>query len=519
MRTTRVFAISFSLIIFGSGTPALAADWLQFGYDQSSSSRNGAETGYSTAANAPVYSVGLTSGSDSTPIYLSNVTTAAGTKNLLFITAGDGTLFAIDSADGSVVWQQQPTGGGSFMNGAPAIDPGRLYVYAYGLDGYVHKYQVGNGKEATTGGWPELSTKKPDVEKGASGLSIASPSTGGNYLYAVMNGYGGDAGDYQGHITAINLATGAQNVFNSQCSNLFIHFVENGTAGSNDCDLEGPDKSYVNGEMSGIWGRPGAIFDYALNRIFIATGNGLFDANATTGRHYEWGDSVLELKVDGTGSGGGLPMDSFTPTTYVTLYDSDIDLGSTSPALLPSTSAKYPHLAVQSGKDGCVRIINLGNMSGASGPAHVGGELNAATSCTTDAVGNEVRTQPAVWVNPADGSTWFFIATDGGFFGFKLVFDGSGNPSLTQPLASVLSLLPGGTSPVLANNEIYYITYGSPSLLAVDAATGDVLWGDSSPGNIHWQSPIVVDGHIYLVDGNGVLYAYALDGIFRNGFQ
>ena len=511
-----------ALLIGSSGVAYVqASNWLQFGYDQASSSNNNAENGYSTAAgNILAYSASLSSGSDSTPIYLSNVVTPSGTKDLLFIVAQDGTLLALDAADGSAVWSKQPTGGGSLTTGAPVIDPSLLYVYAYGLDGSVHKYQVADGVEITAG-WPQVSTLKPDVEKGASGLSIASPSTGGNFLYSVTNGYVGDAGDYQGHVTAINLATGTQNVFNSQCSNLLMHLIENGTSQVNDCDLEGQNQSYVDGEMSGIWGRPGAIFDTATNRIYVATGNGVFDANETSGNHFEWGDSVLALNLDGTGAGGGLPKDSYTPSTYVTLYDDDTDLGSTSPAILPSSSTKYPHLAVQSGKDGCVRLIDLDKMGGVVGPGHVGMELNAASSCSTDAVGNEVRTQPAVWTNPADKTTWFYITTDGGMFGFHLTFDGSGNPSLTQPLTTALSTLPGGTSPVIANGELYYVTNNSPYVLyAVSASTGAVIWqSTASINNIHWQSPIVVNGRLFLVDGNATLWVHILDGIFKDGFQ
>ncbi len=51
------------------------------------------------------------------------------------------------------------------MTTSPAIDPNGLYVYSYGLDGYVHKFQVGNGTEVTTGGWPVLTTKKAGVRK------------------------------------------------------------------------------------------------------------------------------------------------------------------------------------------------------------------------------------------------------------------------------------------------------------------------------------------------------------------
>jgi hypothetical protein len=260
--------------------------------------------------------------------------------------------------------------------------------------------------------------------------------------------------------------------------------------------------------MSGIWGRPGVIYDTGTNRIYFATGNALFDANIAG--HYNWGDSVLALKPDGTGSGLGLPVDSYTPSSYVTLYNSDIDLGSTSPAILPSTNATYPHLAIQSGKDSCVRLLNLDNLSGAGGPGHAGGELNVATSCSTDAASGGVLPQPAVWVNPADGKTWAFVASWGGIDAYRL--NTVGTPSLSKQWS-----VPGaGTSPAIANGMLYYAPGGI--VRALDPLTGAQLWS-ASIGGIHWQSPIVVNGHLYITDSGSQLWSFPLDGIFRNGFQ
>ena len=264
---------------------ALAADWMQFGYDAAHSGYNTAETTL-TAANVDQlqrrYQATLPDNVDSAPVYLSNVDTTSGTKDLLFLLAQNGTLMALDAADGSVVWSHSEPGNQPTTS-APAIDPGREYVYAYGLDGFVHKYHVGNGNEVTSGGWPELITLKTDVEKAAASLTIAT-SGSTTYLYVVTDGYAGDAGDYQGHLTTINLGTGTQNVFNTLCSDNPTHLDH----GGNNCDR--PLSSDFGG--SGIWGRGGATFDAGSNRVYIATGNGWFDAN-TGGLN--WGDSVLAL--------------------------------------------------------------------------------------------------------------------------------------------------------------------------------------------------------------------------------
>jgi len=521
MRTRGYF--NFTLILAGlcAWTVAAATDWPQFGYDQAHSGFNASENGYSTSSgNQLLFSYSLPTPVDSAPIYLGNVSTDSGTKNLLFLIARNGTLLVLDADTTTLelIWSEQPTGSGSLTTGSPVVDPNGQYVYAYALDGKVHKYQVGDGTEITSGGWPEVSTLKPDVEKGASSLSIATTPQG-NFLYSVTDGYIGDSNDYQGHVTTIDLNTGSQNVFNAMCSQLSMHFVKAGTANVDDCDLEGTSSSHGTGQMGGIWGRPGVVYDSAKNRIFFATGNGIFDANQTTGNHFDWGDSVLALNSDGTGLGNGMPLDSATPKPFVVDYawPADQDLGSTSPAVLPSTSTSLPHLAVQGGKEGCVRLFNLDNLNGHNAPGYadpsVAPELNSSTSCSTDGVGAQIRTQPAVWVNPANGATWFYIATDSKIFGYQLIIDNSGNASLSKQW----NRSNGGTSPVVANGEVYYVS--SAHVYALDATTGNPIWSDTSIGTIHWQSPILVNGRVYAIDNASRLWVYRLDGVFRGGFD
>ena len=147
------------------------------------------------------------------------------------MTTTGGVIQARDAKTGALVWGATFGPGTCKINNgsntcyttsSPAIDPNRQYVYTYGLDGYAHKLQVGDGTEIKTGGWPQVTTTKGYDEKGSSALSFATVA-GVTYLYVVHGGYPGDGGDYQGHVTAINLATGAQNVFNAACSDKAVH--------------------------------------------------------------------------------------------------------------------------------------------------------------------------------------------------------------------------------------------------------------------------------------------------------
>ncbi len=474
-----------------------AFDWLQFNGSPAHSGNNTAETTL-TAANvaslALRFQASLPAASDGAPVFLEAVITAGGTKDLLFVTTRAGDTVALDALTGAQVWiKQYPAGSCTIINdgggvcyttSSPAIDPNRQFVYAYGLEGKAHKLQVGDGTEITTGGWPQTTTLKGYDEKASSALATATVG-GVTYLYVAHGGYPGDNGDYQGHITTINLATGAQTVFNTMCSNQAVHLAHTGTA---------PDCASA---RSAIWARPGVIYDAGTNRSFVVTGNGSFNANGN------WSESVLALNSDGTGTSTG-PIDSHTPTNFQSLDTADADLGSAAPAILPvPANSNVQHLAVQAGKDAKLRLINLANLSGLASPGHTGGEVGTVINLPQ---GGGVLSQPAVWVNPADGATWVYVANGSGISGLKLAIDGSGNPALSPQWQKT----GGGFSPLIANNVLYYA--GNNALRALNPTTGALLWTGTQIGGIHWQSPIVAKGIVYVADQAGKLTAYALPG-------
>ena len=464
-----------ALALLIAAARAGAVDWPQFGLDARHSGSSRDETtihaGNVTTLHM-LYSVTLPAVADGATVFLAGV---------LFLTTKDGRILARDAATGASLWSHQPATSPRYTTSSPAIDPNHLFVYSYGLEGRVHKYQVGDGTEITTGGWPELATLKPNVEKGSSALALATAANGASYLYVANGGYPGDAGDYQGHVTAIDLATGAQRVFNAACSDQTVHFVENATP---DC---------VGHVQNAIWARSGVIYDSDVDKLFLATGNGDYDGN--TGGN-DWGDSVFALHPDGTGT-AGKPVDAYTPTEFQHLEDVDADLGSTAPAILPAPAGStVAHLGLQSGKDAQLRLLNLDNLSnnplsaGGAGPGHLGGELQKIAVPQ----GGQVLTTPAAWVDPVDGSTWAFVANGAGISGLQLTVDGAGNPSLV----SRWTVRSGGSSPIVANGILFYA--GSGNLQALNPRTGVQLWNTTSIGGIHWESPIVVDGRLYVTD-------------------
>ena len=471
------------------------ANWLQFDYGPEHSGNNPDETiinASDVASLAQIFQVALPGVADGAPVYLAGVATSSGVRDLLFVTTKGGTLAALDAHSGALIWSApHPAGqcvlpeesGSCFTTSSPAIDPNLQFVYSYGLDGRVHKHAVGDGTEVTSAGWPEPVTLKPGVEKGSSALAIAV-AAGTSFLYVANGGYPGDRGDYQGHLTTINLATGAQSVFDADCSDQSVHFA---------LTPDTPDCSAV---QSAIWARPGVVYDPETGHIYAATGNGSYVPAS-----HDWGDSVFALNPDGTGAGGG-PLDSYTPVDQAQLDTEDLDLGSTAPALLPTPAASVvKHLALQGGKDGLLRLLNLDNLSGQGGPGHTGGELQVVP---VSASGGLILPQPAVWVNPADGSTWAFVAHSSGLTAAHLNISQAGAPAL-----QVAWQLPAGcTSPVVANNVLFC---ANPNLIhALDPTTGNQLWASTTIGGIHWESPIVVNGNVYITDESGNLTDFGL---------
>jgi outer membrane protein assembly factor BamB len=152
-----------------------------------------------------------------------------------------------------------------------------------------------------------------------------------------------------------------------------------------------------------------------------------------------------------------------------------------------------------------LRLLNLDNLSGQGGPGHTGGAiqvLNVPQGGPLPGSG-EVLTQPAVWVNPRDGSTWTFVGSNHGLSGLRLSVDASGTPSLT-PMWSTTAIT--STSPLVANNVLYVASSGH--VRALDPTGGRILWQDTSIGQLHMASPIVVNGVLYIADKSRRLSAY-----------
>ena len=434
-------------------------NWPEFGLDPQRSDATNAPTGITEAnvGHLRRRTVRLPGTVDSSAIYLHDATVEGARHDLIVVTTAYGQTLAIDANSGAILWTFTPPGYSSWAGSpqvttaTPLADPDGQYVYAASPDGLVHKLRLADGAEVRSGSWPARVTLEPKREKIGSPLNVD-----GGYLIAVTEGYDGDTPPYQGHVVAIDRASGRIHaVFNTLCANHRTLIVPSTCPASD----------------SGIWARGSALVEPGGGRIVVGTGNAPW--NGTT----DFGDSELELSFPGLRL-----LQEFTPTTQEEDNTHDVDFGTGGPALLSSGELLI------GGKDGYMRVLSLAHMDGHRPSSHhaLGGELQLLR----DPGGGEFLTEAAVWHHGAN--TTVFVAESGGTGAYAL---------RAGRLQKLWENTTPGTSPVMAGGLLYVYNPAGGGINVYRGSSPHPI--ATLPGSLgHQNSPIVVDRHVIEPEGN-----------------
>jgi hypothetical protein len=208
----------------------------------------------------------------------------------------------------------------------------------------------------------------------------------------------------------------------------------------------------------GIWAPGGAVI--AGGSIWVATGNG------TPTSVVDYANSVVRLS----------PMlkvqSSFTPADFPTLSAYDLDLGSTSPTILPGG------VIFQVGKDGTGYLLDASHLGG------VGGQLAASKVCG-GAIGGTAVAGSIVFVDCYNGL-------------YALRVRSGQNPRLS-PLWSAKGFKPG--PPVVAGSVVWTeSTEGTLRGLVV--ATGQPAFSFAIKAAGSFPTLAAAGGMLYAADGN-----------------
>jgi len=311
---------------------------------------------------------------DAQPLYLSNVSiTGVGTKNVLYVATEHGSVYAFDTDNVSGL----------------AAKP--LWQISTHLSGEVRSDDRGCGQVT-----PEIgitSTPVIDRTRGAIYVVSVSKDASGNYFHRIhaldlTSGkelFGGPTA-----ITATVSGNGAgssagtvtfdPSEYNERPGLLELNGTIYTTWGSH-CDA-GAYTSWMmgysadtlkqisvlnlvpNGSDGGIWMSGTAPAADAAGNIYFIIGNGTFDTALNMNGFPPQGDcGNCYVKVSSTAP--LTLLDYFTPSNTVAESNVDEDLGSGGPLLLPDvtdTSGKTRHLAVGSGKDAIIYVLDRDNM-------------------------------------------------------------------------------------------------------------------------------------------------------------
>jgi hypothetical protein len=311
---------------------------------------------------------------DAQPLYLSNVSIpGVGTKNVLYVATEHGSVFAFDTDNVSgraakPLWQisTQLSGEGPSddrgcgqvtpeigVTSTPVIDRARgaIYVIAVSKNGSgnyfhrLHALDLTSGKELFNGP-TTITATFPGNGAGSSGATVTFDPREYNERPGLLElngtiyttwGSHCDAGAYTSWMMAFSADTLKQTGV--------LNLVPNGSDG-------------------GTWMSGTAPAADSAGNIYFIIGNGTFDtalnsngfpSQSDCGNCYVKVSSTAPLKL----------LDYFTPLNTVAESNVDEDLGSGGPLLLPDVtdaSGKTRHLAVGSGKDAVIYVLDRDNM-------------------------------------------------------------------------------------------------------------------------------------------------------------
>ena len=346
------------------------------------------------------------------PLYMAAVPVAGGTHNVLFVATQHDSVYAFDADGNQVLWQV------SLIDQAHGAAPGAATVVSA---------DVGSSDIV-----PEIGiTSTPVIDPASRTLYVVAKSKeNGNYvlrLHALDLATGAERPNSPVAIAGAvpgngNGSSGGQVSFVPQLAlqragllllNGHVYFA---TASHGD---NGPYHGWVfaydavslqqsgiyctspSGAENGIWMSGAGLAADTVNgsgRIFVANGNGSFDAAPPYTNAQSFGDGVETLDL----SGGGLKViDTWVPFDQDFLSRTDLDQGSGGILILPDQPGAHPHEMIQVGKIGRIEVLDRDHLGGYTpGSNNIAQEVSGQTG--------------GLWATPAywNGNVYFWGSGD-----------------------------------------------------------------------------------------------------------
>ena len=442
--------------------PAGATDWPMYGFNLQRTGENPFEsiiTPSTVGGLHQLWSFDLGAVTIMQPVLATGVIVDGSPKDLVYMGAEHGDLYAIDAASGTMVWHRnlgsQQTSCGDIpdgifgVSGSPFLDRANNRMFVVGGDGNMYALDLSTGD--TLSGWPVAVTSDPGHEHTYGAVNVNN-----GIAYAEIASYC-DFTPYHGKVVAINIVNqGVRTFF--------------------------PAGRSVNG--GGVWGPGGVSIDPATGHVFAATGNAL-----TNPENFGYCEDVVELSSALRVLGSNYPG----------LTGSDVDFGATPILYGPPNS---PMVAAKN-KTGVLVTYERGNVS--AGPTQRLQVANISDDQFNGIPAWSDTTHMLYIGNSSDSDSGEF---EHGMVAFEVEPDGqlelAWQVEVGPNLASV-------SPPTVAGGVVYYGDGPGKQLLAFHAITGRRLWSSGSTirGAI-FGAPMVVNGRVFVGAWDGKLYAFGL---------
>ncbi|MGC2754883.1 MAG: hypothetical protein WCA40_21155 [Candidatus Acidiferrum sp.] len=457
---------------------------------------------------------------DAQPLYLSAVAMpTVGTRNVLYVATENDSVYAFDADSvngntGTFLWKVSLLATGETasdnrgcgqvtpqigVTSTPVIDRSRashgvIYLVAMSKDANGNYHQRLHALDLTTGA--ELFGGPTTVQ--ATYPGTGDDSSAGNLVF--------DPKQYKERPGLLEIGTTIYTMWSSHCdarpyTSWVMSYDANTLAQTSVLNL------VPNGSEGGIWMAGTAPAADASGNIYFMVGNGDFDTtlnasgfptNANCGNCYVKLTSTAPITL----------LDYFTPLNTVAESDSDTDFGSGGPLLLPDlvdASGNTRHLAVGSGKDSVIYVVDRDNL----------GKFNGGQDNIYQQISGQLG--GGVWSKPSYfNNTVYYGAVGDHLKSFPIVDAQLAATPATQSSESFA--YPGTTPSISANGTtnaiVWAVENGSTGVLHAYNATNltNELYNSNQAANNRDQfsdnkyvTPMVANGKVYVGTPNSVV--------------
>ncbi len=426
---------------------------------------------------------------DAEPLYVSGLSIAGTTHNVLIVVTENASAYAFDADTGTQLWKVTALGTNETpsddhgcgqitpqigITDTPVIDRangpnGTVFFVAMSKDASSNYHQRLHALDLTTGA--ELSGSPSEIQASYPGNGYGS--TNGTQVF--------DPGQYAERVGLLLMNSQIYLAWTSHCDDdpytgWLMAYSESTLQQTSVLNLtpNGPSTPHYGDGEGSVWMSGAGLAADTQGNIFFLDANGTFDSTLNANGFPAMGDFGNSfMKVSTTGNSLAA-ADYFAAYNLQSESDADQDLGSGGAMLLPDltdASGVTRQLAVGAGKDTNIYVVNRGDMGKFNASSN-----NAIYQEIPDALSGGAFSMPALYNN-------------------TVYYAGVGDPLVAFPITNALL----ATSPAGASANTFAYPGATPSVSSNGSQNG-IVWAienQNGAGVLHAFNPANLPVELY----------------------